>query len=70
MKKRNEWTMRCPECNNKIKVTVEPLAETIICPVCGIKLKVIKNIQLITRPINPTQPEKVSYSYDLKIINE
>ncbi len=70
MKKSNEWTMKCPKCNSKIKVIVEPLEETITCPECGTKLKVIKNIQLIAQPINPTQPRQVGYSYDLQIIDE
>lgn len=67
MKKNSEWTMKCPKCNGKIKVIVEPLMETITCPECGTKLKVEKKLLFIAQPIDPTQQRKAGYSYDLQI---
>lgn len=70
MKKNSKWTMKCPKCEGKIPLIIEPLPETMICPECGTKYKVVKKLLLFAQPINPALPNKSNYSYDLQAIDE
>ena len=70
MKKKTVWTMKCPKCNSKIKVTVEPFTETTRCLECRTKLKVVKKLLFVSQSFNPALPNKSHYTYELQILDE
>jgi len=70
MSNTNVKKITCPNCRGKVNVIVEPFHEEVVCPYCNVRLKVLRELGMITQFPYTGRPSITTHRYSLQIITE